>query len=398
MGGLLVLQVEVQRLHKSGASMWVGIYIALCGVTQLMCPVLGKLSDSYASSFGRRRPFIAFGCVLSILGIAGLWVASLEILPTLYSLSLVVLEMGMNMTFAAQAAIPPDILADPDSSLNGFVSGLIGAQAFLGSLSSVAIIVVTHRMPIQVQYPIFMVLTFAASATVFFMAIDLPVKKVTPWTFKELLMTFTIDMSTDRDFFWICLGRWCYYMISSVSVFLYFYIRDMFNIHSDAKVRELLGIVMAVSLLTGGSVAIPSAQASNKFGRKRTIYLSAAVMILAMTTFLTVPFLGAEWLIYACAIVYGSGNGVYLSVDYALALDCMPKKKTPAESLGLWGVAGFLGTAVGPVFGGLLLNYCSYTIKGHQLYTYTGYVLVMTGAMVTALFLCVFTSRIKKKI
>jgi len=336
---------------------------------------------------------------LSILGIAGLWVASVELLPTLYPVSLVVLEMGMNAAFAAQAALPADILANPDSSLNGFVSGVIGAQAFLGSLSSVVVIIVTHSMAIQVQYPIFMVLITLISAAVFFMAIDPPpAGKLAPWTCKELLMTFTIDLSTDRDFFWICLGRWCYYMVSSVAVFLYFYIRDMFHIHSDEKVRELLGIVMAISLLTGCCIAVPSGQCSNKFGRKRTIYLSAAIMILAMVTFLTVPFLGAEWLIYICAVVYGAGSGVYLSVDYALALDCIPKKKTVAESLGLWGVAGFLGTAVGPVLGGIFLDYCSYTIKGKQLYTYTGYVLVMSSAMVTALLLCAFTSRINKNI
>ena len=49
---------------------------------------------------------------------------------------------------------------------------------------------------------------------------------------------------------------------------------------------------------------------------------------------------------YFFAVVYGVGNGCYLSVDYALALDCLPNAETVGQDLGIWGIAAFVGTAV----------------------------------------------------
>merc|ERR1712118_360844 len=51
------------------------------------------------------------------------------------------------------------------------------------------------------------------------------------------------------------------------------------------------------------------------------------------------------------------GSGTYLSVDYALATDCLPKGKSVAEAFGLWGIAGFLGSAIGPTIGGIMLAF-----------------------------------------
>ena len=48
-------------------------------------------------------------------------------------------------------------------------------------------------------------------------------------------------------------------------------------------------------------------------------------------------------------------NGVYLSVDYALAIDTLPSRSDPAQSLAVWGIASFIGTSVGPAILGPVL-------------------------------------------
>lgn len=54
--------------------------------------------------------------------------------------------------------------------------------------------------------------------------------------------------------------------------------------------------------------------------------------------------------------VYGAGNGAFLAVDYALAVDTLPDKKAAAKDLGLWGIAAFIGAAIGPAILGPLLH------------------------------------------
>jgi len=52
----------------------------------------------------------------------------------------------------------------------------------------------------------------------------------------------------------------------------------------------------------------------------------------------------------------GAGNGAFLTVDYALAVDTLPDKDSAARDLGLWGVSAFIGSACGPIVLGPLLH------------------------------------------
>jgi len=64
-----------------------------------------------------------------------------------------------------------------------------------------------------------------------------------------------------------------------------------------------------------------------------------------------------------------------------LALDCLPEKhRGSSEALGLWGIAGFIGTSLGPMVGGVVLEAAGgWGHGGH--YGYHGYViLLLTGS------------------
>jgi len=82
--GLFVLPTEAERLNKESGSIWVGVYLAVCGLTQLACPLAGKLSDRHASIWGRRRPFIVAGTVFASAGFAAMWAASNRQWPIIY--------------------------------------------------------------------------------------------------------------------------------------------------------------------------------------------------------------------------------------------------------------------------------------------------------------------------
>merc|ERR1719453_1382433 len=81
---IYVLPLEAERLNGSSGSLWVGIYLGVCGLTQVICPVAGKLSDRHASRYGRRRPFIVGGSVVAFLAFFVMRIASTMVWPGLY--------------------------------------------------------------------------------------------------------------------------------------------------------------------------------------------------------------------------------------------------------------------------------------------------------------------------
>jgi MFS family permease len=213
---------------------------------------------------------------------------------------------------------------------------------------------------------------------------------------KEIRNSFLIDLNEDIDFFWVCAGRVFYYISTSGVVFLYYYIRDMVVTSDEAAVRSHLATLVITAQLVGAACSIPCSQLSNKVGRKVVIYGANALMATTFVLYTIAPKCGVfTWPAVLCAgICYGIGSGAYLSVDYALALDCMPAGKTTAEAFGLWGVAGFLGSTVGPLLGGYLLSASVPTgshrwpraAEASEVYPWTGYalVLLLTGSCMNA--------------
>jgi MFS family permease len=61
------------------------------------------------------------------------------------------------------------------------------------------------------------------------------------------------------------------------------------------------------------------------------------------------------------SLILGAANGMYLTMETSLAVDTLPENDgtESAQLLGIWGVAAFLGSALGPMLGGPLLSFFS---------------------------------------
>ncbi|HHW14689.1 MAG TPA: BCD family MFS transporter [Firmicutes bacterium] len=55
-------------------------------------------------------------------------------------------------------------------------------------------------------------------------------------------------------------------------------------------------------------------------------------------------------------LLFGAGYGAYLSVEWALATDCLPSAGEAGRYLGLWGIAMTLPQVAGPLMGGWILD------------------------------------------
>merc|ERR1719160_1662650 len=168
-----------------------------------------------------------------------------------------------------------------------------------------------------------------------------------PFSWGELTASYTIDMEKDRDFFWVWVGRTMYYMCTSMQVFLYFYFRDVMQAQEESLTRWRLGLLVLIAMLVGLCTALPAGYISEWIGRKPVVYFSTCSMAVAYMIFAFAPFFGPEvglQIVYCGAgLFYGMGSGAFQSVDYALALDVLPKGdggsrvKGSSEALGTWG-------------------------------------------------------------
>merc|ERR1719197_1482425 len=164
--------------------------------------------------------------------------------------------------------------------------------------------------------------------------------------------------------------RTFYYMGLSIQAFVLFMLRDVQKVSDPKYYTSMLTMVGQLAALL---VAVPTGRLSDHLGRKPLVFASCAVMAVVYIGFALSPNIN---MVIVLTIGWGMGNGMFLSVDYALACDVLPSLEHAAQSLGVWGVSAFLGSTLGPLIAGPLLTHFGSTPNTDR-YSTPGYVAVM---------------------
>lgn len=93
-------------------------------------------------------------------------------------------------------------------------------------------------------------------------------------------------------------------------------------------------------------------------------------------------------------MTYGIGNGSFLAVDTALALDVLPDKEETAKAMGIWTTSGFLSVMLGPTLWFLCMKYGGKTDSGH--YNPLGYHIMMGLASLCVIGAAFSVSHVKR--
>ena len=164
-----------------------------------------------------------------------------------------------------------------------------------------------------------------------------------------------------------------------------FMLRDVQRVDDPTYYTSLLAMI---GQLAAACVAIPAGHLSDRTGRKPLVHAACVLMAAVYLGFAAAPETRAVLLL---GVAFGVGNGMFLSVDYALACDTLPNLESAAQSLGVWGVSAFLGSTLGPLIAAPLLAYFGWTPSPER-YSPSGYCAVnLAGAayvILSALFLC----------
>lgn len=132
--------------------------LGICGLSQLICPVAGKVSDLWRSDtiYGRRKPFLIWGCFCSLLGVIMMLISSQHLESYFcFNISLFVGMLGLNTIYSIQAGLAPDLLVE--SNFDN-VSAVVAANGLIGSSLGFFVIMGTTKLDFHFVYPVYVVL------------------------------------------------------------------------------------------------------------------------------------------------------------------------------------------------------------------------------------------------
>jgi len=190
-----------------------------------------------------------------------------------------------------------------------------------------------------------------------------------------ILRLFDFNPRRDPDFAWVLLTRLVMMLgVYTVQDFLQFYMRDAVGApHPEQQTTIFIIIVSLTSVVS----SLAAGWLSDRFGRKRMVYVAGGFMALVGLIFIITHSLP---LVLAAGGVFGLGYGAYLSVDWALVADVLPSHKDFARDMGVWNISLSLPQVIAPVVGGPLID--SFTRSGQPV---LGFQLLFAMAIVYCL-------------
>ncbi|MFF5478242.1 MFS transporter [Streptomyces sp. NPDC012935] len=301
-------------------------------------PFFGALSDRTTARWGRRTPWIvagAAGGALSLLllaGAGGLWAMAV---------GWCLVQLTLNASFAAVTAAVPDRVPRLQ---RGVVGGWLGAAQILGAVVGTGL--ATAAGGIAAGYAACAVFTVAGALPYVLRYRDLRLAATDrpAWSWRSFTRGFWLSPRRYPDFGWAWLTRFLINLSNAlVILYLLYYLRD--RLHHDDPEQGVL-ILTAVNSVTLVATVVVGGAWSDRVGRRKPFVMWSGVLMAAATALL------AAWQTWPGAIVVaallGLGLGVFMSVDFALMTDVLPKALDRGKDLGVINVANALPQVAAP--------------------------------------------------
>lgn len=365
----LVIQNKIQfegwvdPLEIGRALFLVGIGGAIVGI--IVQPTVGAISDYTVSRWGRRKPYIVIGSLLDVIFLLGI----------AFSNSLVALAaFVMLLAFSTNIARGPFQGYVPDlvpARQVGLASGLVGLMQILGNVIGFGIATVAAIMTgaerdaaavtgrVAFDYLPLALVAIAIVELVTMLSVVLRVQQGVPPTPRNgrswatiVKETWGTDILRERSYVWLVASRLFFLMGGSILVNLAItYLNQTHGLDQEAANGvnlSLLGVVIVANLIA----IIPAARLSDHIGRKPVIY--ASCLIGGVGLFLAAIAPGIPLVLVGGAL-FGASAGMFLSVDWALMTDIIPKASA-GRYMGLSNVATGSSAPLAIATGGLLLD------------------------------------------
>ena len=304
----------------------------------LVQPTVGVISDYTISRWGRRKPYIVIGTAFDLLFLAGLAFSNGFIAMVAFYF---LLQTSSNFAQGPFQGYVPDLV--PARQV-GLASGLMGLMLTVGAIAGVGIASIGPQF---VSEPIAVLgLGVVEAATMIVLVSSVREGSVAPHRtmgWRQLaLSAWARDILKERDVLWLLVVRLLFLGAYNVTAIALLYFERSFGLET-AEAKSTLFIGTAIVAAMTALAALPGGRLSDRFGRRPVIWTAAVIATVGLlgATVAPTPALAiASW------VPFGIGIGTFLSADWALMADVIPKGTT-GRYMGILNA----GTAMaGPVF------------------------------------------------
>jgi MFS family permease len=344
--------VRVRSEVALGAVLLVGSLVAF-----LVQPIAAALSDYTRSRLGRRRPWILVGTSLDVLFLVLL--ANSQTFLALAVL-IVLLQFSSNLAQGPFQGYVPDLV--PEEQV-GLASGLVGTMTVSGQLlgAGIAGVAIALGEP-SLGIIGLAVLEVSTMLPAVFGVADRPVEMPKrAGSMVDGVKGAAAEAWGHRSFVWLLVSRFFILMtVGSVTALAFFFLtRSM--VYSSEEAATAIVILLAVTVLTAAIVSVVAGPISDRVGRRQMIWLSCAIGAVGLALLATTsaqPELvigGARFPLGGLAAVpIGVGAGMFISVDWALMVDIIPKV-TAGRYMGISNVVTATSGAIAGALGGVVI-------------------------------------------
>ncbi|MBN1248457.1 MAG: MFS transporter [Anaerolineae bacterium] len=323
-----------------GALTFAGLVLAM-----IVQPIAGAMSDRTTTRWGRRRPWMVGGTVISIVCL--LLMARAQNLAAL-ALTYILLQLASNTAHGPAQGLIPDMVPAAHRGLasglkNLFdmgglvVTSLVAGQLMAAGNPGLALLIVAIVLLLST------LLTVVATPEPLSAAKDVPLSGPSG-KLREALAAYPAYTRLLVSRFLILLG------IYVVQSFAQYYIRDWLGLPSPAAVTGNLMAAIGVALTL---LVFPAGWLSDRLGRWP---LNIAAGIAAAVGLFLLVLVRDVTMLYVVGALIGMATGVFLSVNWALATDLIPQDEG-GKYLGLSNLAtagaGAASRLGGPLIDGL---------------------------------------------
>ncbi len=340
-GGLTIIVIpgRLDDMNRDLAGTLAAIIFLIGAVAPLIVqPTIGVISDYTVTRWGRRKPYIVIGALLDVVFLLGIAFSNdFLALVAFYFL----LQVSSNFAQGPFQGYVPDLV--PAKQV-GTASGLMGLMLTLGTIAGVGIATfggLIDNMPLAI-----LILGVIEVATMVVLVATVDEGRGAPprtrsWT-QIALSAWGRDILKQRDVLWLLLVRLLFLGAYNATVVALGYFRRSHGLSDDDAATTVL-VATAIVGVSTALAAIPGGRLSDRYGRRPVIWSAAAIAGLALLGVAVAP---TPELAVAAWVPFGIGMGVFLSADWALMSDVIPKH-TAGRYMGILNA----GTAMaGPAF------------------------------------------------